>query len=177
MVALVNGRVKALYAEPDGREVLVAVRGPGDLLGEFARTDHGPRSATVIALEPAIAYVISDAKFTASVRRYGIAEQLDRYMVAKIRETAAYTWRLAHRRPAERLAGLLLDIVEAAGPDHPDPLTVPMSQEELAAGLGLARSSITPVLADWKRRGLIRIARSRITVTDLEHLRRYALDG
>lgn len=166
VVILVAGRVKVLYAEPDGGEVLLAIRGPGDLLGEFSRSDGGPRAATVQALEPGVSYTVSDAYFTELIGRHRLADHLNRYVIAKVRQTAAHSWRLARHSAAAQLAGLLLEIIAAAGPDHRDPHTIPMSQEELARALGLARSSVAAVVASWKQRGIVDTARSRLVVAD-----------
>ncbi|GAA4979829.1 Crp/Fnr family transcriptional regulator [Actinopolymorpha pittospori] len=171
VVILVAGRVKVIYSEPSGVELLLAVRGPGDLLGEFSRNDDGPRTTTIQAMERCVAYTLADTQFTEFIRRHRLAEPLDRYVMTKVRESAVHTWQVAHRSTAPRLAGLLLNVVAAAGPDHPNPTMVPMSQEELASALGLARSSIAPVLADWKRTGLVRLGRARIFVEDPARMR------
>src|SRR4029079_12282913 len=45
VVALTAGRVKITSIDADGRESLLAVRAPGDLLGELSAIDKLPRSA------------------------------------------------------------------------------------------------------------------------------------
>ena len=51
---VVAGRVKVTMVTADGREILLAVDGPGELLGEFEAVDpdSGPRTAANVALEP-----------------------------------------------------------------------------------------------------------------------------
>jgi CRP/FNR family cyclic AMP-dependent transcriptional regulator len=44
---LLGGRIKAATIGGAGREAIVAVRGRGDLIGEPAAIDGGPRSGTV----------------------------------------------------------------------------------------------------------------------------------
>lgn len=155
-----------VYAEPDGREITLAVRGPGDVIGEFSSRDGLPRSATVQAIEPGITSKLSDARFIELVEGLGLKDQLDGYIMGKVRATASHAWQLAHHTTTTRLADLLTTLIEAAGPDHPAPTTIAMPQEELAATLGLARSAITPVLAKWKSSGLIRISRGMLHVAD-----------
>jgi len=46
-----SGNVRVLAATPDGREVVIAVRTTGDIVGELAALDRGPRSATLQALD------------------------------------------------------------------------------------------------------------------------------
>ncbi|MEU8633425.1 Crp/Fnr family transcriptional regulator [Amycolatopsis sp. NPDC048633] len=162
-----SGRVKVVYAEPDGRELMLAVRGPGDVIGELATADSGFRSTSVQTIEPGITSKLPDQRFDEFVERLGLGQQLNSYILGKLRESATHAWQLAHRTTPARLAALLLSVIKAAGPDHPRATTIAMSQEELAAALGLARSAITPVLAEWKAAGWIRIARGSVEVTNL----------
>lgn len=166
MLLCLSGRLKIVYAEPDGRELMLAVRGPGDVVGEFSGRDGQPRSATVQAIEPGITCKLSDERFSELVQRFQLGSQLNTYIMGKLRESAAHAWQLAHRTTAIRLASLLIALVDAAGPDHPCPTTIAMSQEELATALGLARSAITPVLSEWKAAKLVRISRGRLEVVD-----------
>jgi CRP-like cAMP-binding protein len=172
VAALVSGRAKILYAGSAGEEILLAVRGPGDLLGEFAQGDREPRSASVQTLERSIVSLVADVRFKDWVNKRHLRAKLDHYMLAKARESADLAWRLTRFRPAQRLASLLLAVVAAGGDRHPNPETVPMSQDELARAIGLARSSITPILADWKKRGVVAIDRSHMTISDVGALQR-----
>lgn len=177
MLLCLAGRSKVVYAEPDGREVLLAVRGPGDVLGEFSGRDGLPRSATVQAIEPGITSTLPDRRFTELTERFGITEELSAYVMGKMRESASHTWRLAYRTTAARLTDLIGMLIDSAGPDHPHPHTIAMSQEELASALGLVRSAITPVLAEWKAAGVIATSWGRLQILDLAGLRRITVSS
>lgn len=165
-----SGRLKVVYAAPNGTEIVLAVRGPGDLIGELSARDGLPRSATVQAIEPGITSRLPERRFDELVQRLGLRAQLDSYVFGKLRESASHAWQLAHRTTALRLAAFIAAVIDAAGPDHPSPTTIAMSQEELASALGSPRSSITPVLAEWKSAGLIRTSRGRFDVVDIPAL-------
>jgi CRP/FNR family cyclic AMP-dependent transcriptional regulator len=113
IVALIKGRVRVTYHAASGSEVLLAIRGPGDLLGEFGYGDREPRSASVIAIEPCMGSLVTDSRFTAWMATHQNHRRLDRYILAKTREAAKVTWQLARCRPAQRLASLLLAVVTA----------------------------------------------------------------
>ena len=49
---IVNGHLKVVSAGADGRDTALGIMGPGEVIGEVPLLDGGPRSATVIALEP-----------------------------------------------------------------------------------------------------------------------------
>src|SRR2546430_4585339 len=65
IVVVLSGRVKVSTVTADGKEVVLAFRGPGDLLGELSAIDGEARSATVGALEPVEAAVVTANEFRA----------------------------------------------------------------------------------------------------------------
>lgn len=174
LLVLVGGRVKVTYAERAGDELLLAVRGPGDLLGEFSGRDEAPRSATIQALEACTAYALAQDRFAELVRHHRLHRELDRYVMGKVRQSAAHTWRLAHQPTSARLASLLLDVMRTAGVDDPQPERIPMSQAELAVSLGLARSSIASTLADWRREAWVETGRAHVVLLDIAAVEREA---
>src|SRR5215467_14931302 len=68
-IVLVEGRVKVTWCDEDGTEVLLAVRGPGDIVGEQGAIDGGIRSASVTALSPCVTRVLSRHEFVDYVDR------------------------------------------------------------------------------------------------------------
>src|SRR5205085_9556758 len=70
---IVKGRVKISCYGADGRERLVAVLGPGELLGELSAIDGEPRSATATALEPLDAHVLTSDEFVSLLEQHPCA--------------------------------------------------------------------------------------------------------
>ena len=73
VVIVVSGRVKVFSLTEHGEEIVLAVRGPGALLGELSAVDGGPRGASVATLEPVVALVLpvrcSSSSCARTVRR------------------------------------------------------------------------------------------------------------
>ena len=67
---LVSGRVEALEARIDADPVVLRALGPGDFFGEIATMKHGPRSASVRALEDTVCLVIWRVDFDVYLRRF-----------------------------------------------------------------------------------------------------------
>jgi CRP-like cAMP-binding protein len=65
MYLLVKGRVRVVHHASSGRDVELSVLKAGDFFGELALVDHGPRSADVVALDPAQLLRISQAAISA----------------------------------------------------------------------------------------------------------------
>ncbi|MCC3765263.1 Crp/Fnr family transcriptional regulator [Glycomyces sp. TRM65418] len=170
--ALEHGRARVVYTEHNGDEVLVAVRGPGDLVGEYAQRDRSKHMASVWTLEQCVVTVFTADGFEGGIRRHDLGEPLQRYMLGKARQVGKRVWRVAHLRVEQRMAKLFLEIIEA-GVDA-EVHTVPLSQNQIAASLGVSLSSVAHLLGAWRRIGLVETRAFEIEVLDLPALTRRA---
>lgn len=169
---LQEGRVRIMYTEPDGDTALIAIRGAGDVLGEYAQRDQGEHMAAVWTLEACVAAEVPSKEFAAFLLGHGLDSVLQRYMLAKVRQGAQRIWRAAHLQAEQRMALLFLEVIGAA-PASEAP-TVPMTQAQVAASLGVALSSVTKPLGDWRDRGIIRTVPAPMRVLDTAALARRA---
>jgi CRP-like cAMP-binding protein len=173
LLALTAGRVKVLGSEPDGSGLLVALRGPGDLIGEMAARSDTVRNATVEALDDCAARYLPRAKFSDFLTAHGMQDAFNDYLVAKLSETVPYHVRLVHFSARQRTARLLLEVVALAAPEDPARLRVPFSQEAVATALGLSRSTVADQIALLRKDGTL--ARGpRLLVADLHQLAKHA---
>src|SRR5947209_19275010 len=69
LVVMLSGSVKVIKVIEQGIEKVLALCGPGSLLGELAALTAAPRSATVIALEPVHGLLIEANRFAGAVER------------------------------------------------------------------------------------------------------------
>ncbi|MFF3664563.1 Crp/Fnr family transcriptional regulator [Microtetraspora malaysiensis] len=168
VLALASGQVKVVRGEADGTSFLLAVRRAGDLLGELAVLDGGARSATVSALTPCLAHVVSAERFRAIVRRFDLYEDLLRHAIGRLREGEDIRVELAGLPAPTCLARTLLRLATGA--------EIPLTQLDLAAATGLSRSAVATELATLRRAGIIATARRRIVIRAPETLRRIAWD-
>ncbi|TWP49953.1 Crp/Fnr family transcriptional regulator [Lentzea tibetensis] len=167
LLALQTGRVAVLSSAR-----LIALRGPGDLLGEMAAQDGRARSATVTALEPCVAYKIHAAPFKRLLDRHHVGNVLNEYVLAKFRQSLAFA-ATRSERPLWRTADLFVRLVELADPQHPDPHLIPMSQALLARSFELSRRVVVQAVGELRERGLLSDT-NPIRVADVEGLRRLA---
>src|SRR3954471_3070084 len=63
VMLLLDGHVKASCVTPEGHELVLSFRGPGDVLGEMSFLESGRRSSSVTALEPVEAMVLAARDF------------------------------------------------------------------------------------------------------------------
>jgi CRP-like cAMP-binding protein len=178
VIVLVDGRVKVTYSEEDGTEVLLSIRGPGDVVGERAAIDQGVRSATVTALRPCTTRVLSASDFFTFVDAHDLERPLLRLAVARQREGQLIRVELSTLPVPRRLVRTLLrlgDAMEGGVAGGPVALDFGIPQEELARAIGASRSQVAAYLGRLRQEGVVSTGRRRVVIQDRERLR--ALDA
>lgn len=169
---LIKGRIRVVYTEDGGNEVLMAIRGPGDLLGEYAQRDRGRHMATVWSLDGCETAVLTAAAFDDAVRHLRASDALQQYILQKYRQIPQRLWHIANLQTEQRMALLFVEIIGAD--PGPRANTIPMTQQLIADSLGVARSSVTRYLSEWRRAGILRSDQTRLEVIDSAALARRA---
>ncbi|MGW1836045.1 Crp/Fnr family transcriptional regulator [Streptomyces sp. BBFR2] len=163
--ALLGGMVKVVRTDADGRERLLAFRGPGEVLGEMAVQTGGLRLADVRTLSACEVAIVPADTFHRFVKRYDLATQLAAYAVNRLREQT----QASEGAIEQRLAATLLRLVEICGAD-----TFSLTREDLAQHLGVSRNSVTKALTRFGPQR-VRAERTRIHVVDAVYLRGVAV--
>lgn len=176
VASVVRGRVKASYFTDDGDEVVLAIRGPGALIGDMSAIDEEPVSATVTALEPIEALVVPVDSFMEYLQRHPrVALMLLRNMSRRLRDSDRKRIEFSAfdtlGRVARRIVELAEDFGETDGGDGIR-ITLPLSQEELAGWTGSSREAVSKALRALRNRGWIETHRRAITVLDIDSLRK-----
>jgi CRP/FNR family transcriptional regulator, cyclic AMP receptor protein len=175
VLLLISGRVKVLLALPSD-EILLAVRGPGELLGDIAvlGDDDEGRSATVIAIDPCVTSVLPAARFRALVHSAGLGDELLRSALRRLREGERWRAETAVLPAGPRLARAL---VRLAAPGSGEPAEVVLGQAEIGQAVGLSRGVVAAELSRLREQGVVATSRSKVVITDLPRLRALAESG
>lgn len=177
VVVLLSGRVKLSCTTDDGKEVLLAIRGPGDLLGELSAIDGEPRSAAGTAIEPVEALTVAATDFTSFIgRNPRVALLILRMLSGRLRDADRKRVEFAAQDAVSRVAGRLVELCERFGEqgERGIRINLPISQEELAGWAGASREAVSKALKTLRELGWIETHRRSLTVLDLEALRRRA---
>jgi CRP/FNR family cyclic AMP-dependent transcriptional regulator len=185
---VLEGRVRVFTGTPEGNEVTLCVRGPGDLIGEMGALDPGGRrSASVIALEPVRCRVIAARElqdFLEAHPRSALA--LLRLVIGRLRGADRRRTEFGPYDATRRLARVLMEAAdEAAGASASRggrrdgaaggvQLGLALSQHELSGLIGASRESVARGMAELRRRGLVTTGRRSVTISDADGLRRFA---
>lgn len=179
VTALRSGRAKVSVQTLPGRELLLAVKGPGELLGEMSALDGRPRSATATAMEAVEALVVPASVFHEFLKDHPrIALRLLRTLASELRETDEL---LADRDAGDTISRTARRLVHLAGRygKHNEGSThvgISLTHDELASWIGVSRESTSRALSQLRVAGYITTGRRSITVVDLAGLRRRYLD-
>ena len=175
---IVAGRVRVVRLTRRGEEVLLALRGPGDVVGELAAIDPAPRIATVNAIEEVSSLTITGEVFTDFLRGHPhLLLAITRTLVTRLRESDR---RLVEGRAEDartRVARQLLELAVRYGrvTDRGLDLDVPLSQEQLASWVGASREAVSLALRDLRESGGVLTGRMRITIVDVDVVREAAI--
>jgi CRP/FNR family transcriptional regulator, cyclic AMP receptor protein len=172
LLLIARGRVKVSRVAANGYALVLAIRGPGDLLGEMVAVDGGARSATVTALDPVTVLVIPAAAFADFLgEEQGASLALAELMAWRLRAADRQRLEFAAFPVQRRLSLVLLDLERwygknaADNPAHRD-IDLALSQSDLAGLVGSSLDSLAKAIRDLARREIVRTRRRRVTIID-----------
>ncbi len=180
VVIVRSGQVKVSAVGLDGREVVLDVLGPEEILGELSAIDGGRRSATATALTQISVTLIEIERFRAFVsERPAVAVELLRAVTQRLRGTSRRQVEFGTVDGLGRVCARLVDLMARYG--HPEQIgiavTAPLSQQEIGSWAGLSREAVVKALHALRCLGWIETHGRTITVADPAAVRgRAALD-
>jgi CRP/FNR family transcriptional regulator, cyclic AMP receptor protein len=158
---VLSGGVRVFSSAPDGRDVVLDVLGPGEILGEMA-LDGSPRSASVMTTEPTSVAVLDAAGLRERLKSdVNLAMLLVTELLRRLRKTSGVVKQLALGDVYERLSGVLKELFAAsASGDSIEGLT----QQDLADRVSASRDMVNRIFRELERGGYVEVARRRITL-------------
>jgi CRP/FNR family transcriptional regulator, cyclic AMP receptor protein len=157
---ILEGRIKVTILGDDGREVILSMLGPGDFFGEMALLDNEPRSATAIAVEETELLSLHRTDFQAVISdNRDIMSALIRILSARLRRANHQISTLALLDVYGRVARVILDMAREEGRRLKDGRIAfrRATHQEIANRIGTTRETVTRMLKDLERQGLVRV--------------------
>jgi CRP/FNR family transcriptional regulator, cyclic AMP receptor protein len=175
MVYLIKeGRVKVSRYSSGGREQILALLKPGDLVGELAPVRE-TEPVHVEAFENTLICELSRRDFVALLRRQPeVMLHVVKELAARLRIAEEEIADLAFRDVPGRLASLLLRLAEAYGERDGGKLrlTLRLTHYDIASMIGATRETVTSTLGRFRKARLIVTEQRYIVICDPEGLRR-----
>jgi len=173
LVIVVSGRITVKVRSADGGELILAIVGPGGVLGELGVIDGGPRSADAETLdETELLFVPRQALVDLQREFPQVTSSMLTVVASGFRRLTDATADLVFLDLPRRVAKVLLD--------HPrndaGAIDLGLSQEQLSHQVAGTRQSVNQALRGFERRGWISLAGRNVVLRDVEALARFAGD-
>lgn len=159
---ILEGRVKVVASAEHEREVVLDAHGAGEYVGEMS-LDGGPRSASVITLEPTSCSVVTRNTLRDHIARHPeFAFELLAKVIRRARRATENVRTLALLDVYGRLAKLLDDLAVIEGPVRvvPEKLT----HQDIADRIGSSREMVSRLLRDLAQGGFIEVVDKRVVL-------------
>jgi CRP/FNR family cyclic AMP-dependent transcriptional regulator len=173
---LLEGTVKILIEQLDGREVILAFLGDGDTVGEMSLVDSAGRSANVMTMEKCTFLWMDRATFQDLLKNVPeFAQNLVRLLSGRLRMANEQIQSLSSLDVAGRLARQILAFAERYGRretgEEGTRIPLRLTQTDLAELVGASRERVNQVMVEFRQRGFLAVDSShRILVHKPEEL-------
>jgi len=165
LYVILSGRVKVFLSDDAGKEVVLGTQGPGEYFGELV-LDGGPRSASVMTLEPSRFAIVPKRKFREFLRAYpGFSVHLIEKLIRRTRALTDSVESLALMDVYGRVARLLLEL--AVEEDGRLVVNERLTQQEIANRVGASREMVSKIFKDLSNGGYITVEGRRITINKI----------
>ena len=174
VVVVLDGRVKLTAYGADRREVVIALRGPGELLGEMAALAGQRRTATAVAVDDVEAGFLHADELRDYLHDHpDAALVMIRMLVRRLSEATRDVVDLATRDSVGRIAKRLLELAAEHGAptDGGTRIELSLSQDELARWTGATRETVSRALRLMRQLGWVATDHRTVTVLDPVALR------
>ncbi len=164
MYVILLGKVKVVQATEEGKEIILAIHQSQDFFGEISLIDGKTSTAAVVSTGESLVAIISRNNFYSLLySQRKVLENLLRILCLRLRESWNRIHILNFREAPQRLKMLLKILAGENGVKTPSgvKINLKLTHQEIADMAGLTRETVTRVVNQWRREGLITIPRSR----------------
>jgi CRP/FNR family cyclic AMP-dependent transcriptional regulator len=174
-----SGTVKVHVEQADGSDVILAILGPGEILGELSLIDRLGRSANAVTMERTSLAWMDYATFVDCLQTMPtLAHNLVGILSRRLRLANAHIESLTTEKVSGRVARQLLALAHEYGEPRGDggdgdgAVRIPLrlTQTDFAGLIGATRVSVNHVLMKFKEQNFISMEHDRITIRDREAL-------
>jgi CRP/FNR family transcriptional regulator, cyclic AMP receptor protein len=164
LMLVVRGRVKITSVSVGGKEIVLNIITPGEIVGEIGMLDGGERSGDAVAMTDCELLVLNRRDFMPFLEKHAdICLMLIKILCARLRHTSEQVEDLLFRQLEGRIAKALLQLSRQTDGRV---LELHLSQSVLGTIVGSSRESVNKQLQVWHRAGHIELAKNTIVILD-----------
>lgn len=170
-----DGVCKLSKLSANGKDQIVKLVKPGELLGQRSLISDEPANLTAVALEDMEVCFIPKAEIMGFFNQNNqFSMNVMKTICGDLKEADDHMVSMAQKSVKERLAETLLYLEDTFGKNEDGTLHIQLSREELAGMIGTATESCIRLLSEMNKNGLIELIGKKIAVVDRNKLKRMA---
>ena len=154
-----EGVVKAAVVAKDGQERLLAVLGPGSLIGELSLFDDQPRSATISTLKPCkLLHLSKGSFFRLADANPQVSREALKILTRRLRQTNDSVVAQGTVTVSGRVARAFVSLAQGLGEGRANgTILLPnkITQNDIAGMAGVARENASRAINDLLREGIL----------------------
>jgi CRP-like cAMP-binding protein len=173
MYVVEAGHIRIFKSSVDGREQVLSIDGPGSSVAELPVFDGGNYPASVAAVDSATLLFVSKQDFQALCMAHPeVALKVLRVVGARLRRLVGIIEELSFTTVRHRLASFLVRLAQREGTQTTKgvEVTLPVSNQEMAAQIGTVRELVSRNLSRFQSEGLLTVGGRSIVIHDLKAL-------
>lgn len=171
-----EGHVKAFKIGSDGKEQIIYLAKPGDLIGWQQLTCNDPYTTSAVALDKVQASHIPREIFLEAIRNSPLSLALTKYICDDVVMLESKVLELSQKSVRERLATNILMLNEKFGIQHEDKtlIGVPLTREDFANLIGTNTETVIKLLSELRKEGHIDFVDRKILIINLTALKKFS---
>jgi CRP-like cAMP-binding protein len=165
VLLLTDGRAKKSQFSESGREVILRLSVPGEVISEHALMREGRHSSTALALQDCKVLAWESATFKAALESYpDLRWNVKRILESRLAELDCRFFEVSTGTASPRLANSLVHLLDHIGRRVDGHIEINVSQEALGQMTAMTPTSVCRLLNTWKRQGLVKLRKEIIEV-------------
>jgi CRP-like cAMP-binding protein len=166
-----TGIIKVFKTGFDGKEQIIRFAKPGDIIAYRSVLSNETACTSAKVIEDCqVCFIPSDILISLVKTNSTFALELLKLACEELGEANSYITDIAQKTVRERLAEILLLLVDDFGLDDQNYLKISLTREELANIVGTATESVIRLLSEFKSDKLVELNGRRIRILDKKGL-------
>lgn len=168
-----DGVCKLTKLSSNGKDQIVKLITKGELLGQRSMISDEPANLSAVALEDMQVCFIPKAEVMVFFDENNqFSKNVMKSICADLKDSDEVMVKMTQKTVKERLASTLVHLQETYGVNEDLSLHIQLSREELASMIGTATESCIRLLSEMNKNGVIQITGKKITIRDLNQLKK-----
>jgi CRP-like cAMP-binding protein len=168
-----DGVCKLSKLSSNGKDQIVKLVKPGELLGQRSMISEEPANLSAVALEDMeVCFIPKTEIMQFFTQNNNFSMNVMKTICGDLKDADQNMVTMAQKSVKERLAETLLYLEDTFGTDIDGSLRLQLSREELAGMIGTATESCIRLLSELNKNGLIELVGKKIKIIDKSKLQR-----